>query len=77
MRKYRDHLATGGFRVEYIEAADLDTSTDLFVKLARKGVSEIHLCDPLEIGLIEGCTQRREAAQLPLQTFRYLKQVTS
>lgn len=36
MRKYRDHLATGGFRVEYIEAADLDTSTDLFVKLARK-----------------------------------------
>ena len=53
MRKYRDHLTAGGFRVEYIEAADLYTSTDFFVKLAIEGVSEIHLCDPLEIGLIE------------------------
>ncbi|HNB04230.1 MAG TPA: cryptochrome/photolyase family protein, partial [Methanoregulaceae archaeon] len=53
MRRYRDHLAARGFRVEYIEAADLDTSTDLIVQLARKGISEIHLCDPLETGLIE------------------------
>lgn len=53
MRRYRDHLAAGGFRVEYIEAADLATSKDLFVQLARKGISEIHLCDPLENGLIE------------------------
>jgi len=47
MRRYRDYLAAGGFGVEYIEAADLDTSTDLIVHLARKGISEIHLCDPL------------------------------
>ena len=53
MRGYRDHLATEGFSVEYFETADLATSTDLFVRLAREGVSEIHLCDPLEIGLIE------------------------
>jgi deoxyribodipyrimidine photolyase-related protein len=53
MRRYRDHLAAGGFRVEYIETADLDTSADLFAQLARKGISEIHLCDPLETGLIE------------------------
>lgn len=53
MRKYRDHLAERGFRVEYIEAGDLDTSTDLFIQLAKQGISEIHLCDPLEIGLIE------------------------
>jgi deoxyribodipyrimidine photolyase-like uncharacterized protein len=30
MRRYLDHLAAGGFRVEYIEAADLDTSTESF-----------------------------------------------
>ena len=53
MRRYRDHLATGRFGVEYIEAADLDTSTDLFAQLARKDISGIHLCDPLETGLIE------------------------
>jgi deoxyribodipyrimidine photolyase-related protein len=53
MRGYRDHLATGGFGLEYIETAYLATSADLFVRLAREGVSEIHLCDPLEIGLIE------------------------
>jgi len=53
MRRYRDHLAGGGFQVEYIESADLATSADIFIQLAGKGVSEIHLCDPLEIGLIE------------------------
>ncbi len=44
MRRYRDYLAAGGFGVVYIEAADFDTSTDLIVHLARKGISEIHLC---------------------------------
>ena len=53
MKRYRDHLAARGFRVEYIEAADLDTSTDLYVRLGDEGVSEVHLCDPLENGLIE------------------------
>ena len=53
MRRYRDHLAARGFRVEYIEAADLETSMDLIVQQALKGISEIHLCDPLETGLIE------------------------
>lgn len=53
MRRYRDHLAAGGFRIEYIEAADLETSTDLIVQLAPKGISEIHLCDPLETKMSE------------------------
>ena len=53
MRRYRDHLAAGGFRIEYIEAADLETSMDLIVQQARKGISEIHLCDPLETKLSE------------------------
>ncbi len=53
MRRYRDHLAAGGFRIEYIEAADLETSMDLIVQQALKGISEIHLCDPLETKLSE------------------------
>ena len=50
MKRYGDHLAARGFRVEYIEAADLETSADLYVRLADEGVSEVHLCDPLETG---------------------------
>jgi deoxyribodipyrimidine photolyase-related protein len=69
MRRYRDHLAKGGLRVEYIEAADLDTSTDLFVQLARKGISEIHLCDPLEIGLIEGIQKACSIQGIRLVTY--------
>jgi len=53
MRRYRDHLARRGFQVEYVASADLATSADLILQLALKGISEIHLCDPLEIGLIE------------------------
>ena len=53
MRRYRDHLAAEGFGVEYIEAVDLAASSDLFVQLAKEGFSEIHLCDPVENGLID------------------------
>lgn len=60
LRRYRDYLTTEGFRVEYIEAADLGSSADLIALLARNGISEIHLCDPLEhdlVGEIETASQ--------------------
>jgi deoxyribodipyrimidine photolyase-related protein len=69
MRRYRDHLATGRFRVEYIETADLATSTDLFVQLARKGVSEIHLCDPLENGLVDEIEKACTSQGIQLVTY--------
>jgi deoxyribodipyrimidine photolyase-related protein len=53
MRSYRDFLMAEHYKVAYLETAALDSSSDLFVHLAREGVAEIHLCDPLEIGLIE------------------------
>jgi deoxyribodipyrimidine photolyase-related protein len=69
MRRYRDHLAAGRFRVEYIETADLATSSDLFVQLARKGVSEIHLCDPLENGLVDEIEKACTSQGIQLVTY--------
>ncbi|HWS22757.1 MAG TPA: cryptochrome/photolyase family protein, partial [Methanoregula sp.] len=53
MRRYRDYLVAEGFTVDYLETAALEKSADIYENLARNGVSEVHMCDPLENGLVD------------------------
>ena len=53
MRRYRDHLAGRGFRSNILNQQILLPVQILSSSWPGKGVAEIHLCDPLEIGLIE------------------------
>ena len=53
MRRYRDYLVAEGFTVDYLETAALEKSADVYENLAGNGVSEVHMCDPLENGLID------------------------
>ena len=53
MRRYRDYLVAEGFTVDYLETAVLEKIADIYEKLAGNGVSEVHLCDPLENGLVD------------------------
>ena len=53
MQRYRDYLVTEGFTIDYLETAVLKKSSDLFEKVTGYGVSEVHMCDPLENGLID------------------------
>jgi deoxyribodipyrimidine photolyase-related protein len=51
MKFYQEYLAGRGFVVEYRETEELTNSRDLIVQLAGTGITEVHLCDPLETGL--------------------------
>ncbi|MDI9633475.1 MAG: cryptochrome/photolyase family protein [Methanolinea sp.] len=51
MRAYRDALEGNGYHVKYIDSAAAGTTSDYLRDLARAGVREIHLCDPVERGL--------------------------
>src|SRR5512137_1266462 len=53
MQSYRNYLVTEGFTVDYLETEALEKSTDLYENLAGYGVSEVHMCDPLENGLVD------------------------
>jgi deoxyribodipyrimidine photolyase-related protein len=53
MKFYQDYLAGRGFVVDYRETAGLRKSGDLIVQLAGNGITEVHVCDLLENGLID------------------------
>ena len=59
---YPDYLVAGGFTVDYRETAAIEKSKDLFEQLAGNGISEVHICDPLENGLVDeiekACTNK-------------------
>ena len=69
MRRYREYLVAQGFTVEYLETAALEKSADMYEKLAGNGVSEVHMCDPLENGLIEEIEQACSGHGIRLVTY--------
>jgi deoxyribodipyrimidine photolyase-related protein len=69
MRRYRDYLVAEGFTVDYLETAALEKSTDLFVHLAGNGVSEVHMCDPLENGLVDEIEKACTSTGIQLVTY--------
>ena len=69
LRRYREYLVTQGFTVEYLETAALEKSADIYEKLAGYGVSEVHMCDPLENGLIEEIEQACSVHGIRLVTY--------
>lgn len=51
MQAYRDCLEREGYAVSYIESAEIATTADIFMRLSKDGVKDVHLCDPIEHGL--------------------------
>jgi len=53
MQAYRDYLEREGYAVSYIESAEIPTTADIFLRLSKDGIKDVHLCDPIEHGLSE------------------------
>lgn len=69
MKFYQEYLAGRGFVVDYRETAGLLKSRDLFVQLAGNGITEVHVCDPLENGLIAEIGESRSKNGIRLVTY--------
>lgn len=69
MRRYRDYLVAEGFTVDYLETAVLEKSADIYENLTGNGVSEVHMCDPLENGLVDAIEKACTSKEIQLVTY--------